>query len=69
MDMKESIIKELDYQFRVAAEEQELQNREYRKQQEEYFDKLDHMIQDSRVSRKKRTMGLFKFTSKAKSES
>lgn len=65
-DIKESIIKELDYQFRVAAEEQELHQREYRKQQEEYFEKLDHMIQDSMQTRKKRNLGLFRLSAKQK---
>ena len=33
-DIKESIIKEMDYQFRIAAEEQEKQQIKYQKQQE-----------------------------------
>ena len=33
-DIKESVIKELDYQFRIAAQEQEQQHKEYQKQQE-----------------------------------
>ena len=47
-------LKELDYQFRVASEEEELHRQAYMKQQEEYFQKLDEMIQGSRHMKKKR---------------
>ena len=61
-DIKESIIKEMDYQFRIAAEEQEKQQRLYQKQQEEYFEKLDYMITDRLQAKKKRTTGILRFT-------
>lgn len=61
-DIKESIIKEMDYQFRIAAEEQEKQQRLYQKQQEEYFQKLDYMITDRLQAKKKRTTGILRFT-------
>lgn len=54
-DIKECLVKELDYQFRVASEEEEQHRKEYMKQQEEYFQKLDEMIQGSRHIRKKKT--------------
>ncbi len=63
-DIKESIIKEMDYQFRVAAEEQEKQQQQYQKQQEEYFEKLDHMIQENHQNRKKKSMRIFTFPAK-----
>ena len=54
-DIKECLVKELDYQFRVASEEEEQYRKEYMRQQEEYFRQLDEMIQGSRHVRKKRT--------------
>ena len=36
-DIKECLVKELDYQFRVASEEEEQHRKAYMKQQEEYF--------------------------------
>ncbi len=59
-DIKECIVKEMDYQFRVANEEQEQRQNAYNKQQEEYFHQLDEMIQSSLQNRKKRTSLLFK---------
>ena len=63
-DIKGSIIKEMDYQFRVAAEEQEKQHLNYQKQQEEYFEKLDHMIQENMQTRKKKAGGILRFSLK-----
>ena len=54
-DIKECLVKELDYQFRVASEEEEQHRKAYMKQQEEYFQRLDEMIQGSRHMKKKRT--------------
>lgn len=59
-DLRQCLVKELDYQFRVASEEQEQHHKEYTKQQEAYFQKLDEMIQSSRYGRKKRTSGWLK---------
>ena len=53
-DIKACLIKEIDYQFRVASEEQEQHRKEYMKQQEEYFQKLDVMIQNNRHGKKKK---------------
>ena len=53
-DIKECLVKELDYQFRVASEEEEQHRKAYMKQQEEYFQRLDEMIQGSRHMKKKR---------------
>lgn len=64
MDIKESIIKEMDYQFRIAAEEQEKQQVRYQKQQEEYFEKLDCMITDRLQTRKKKSVGILRFKEK-----
>lgn len=63
-DIKESIIKEMDYQFRLVAEEQEKQQVRYQKQQEEYFEKLDYMITDKLQMRKKKSTGILRFTAK-----
>ncbi len=54
-DIKECLVKELDYQFRVASEEEEQHRKEYMRQQEEYFQRLDEMIQGSRRMKKKKT--------------
>lgn len=54
-DIKECLVKELDYQFRVASEEEELHRKAYLKQQEDYFRKLDEMIQNSRHVRKRKS--------------
>ena len=64
MDIKESIIKEMDYQFRIAAEEQEKQQLRYQKQQEEYFEKLDYMITDRLQIQKKKKAGILRFKEK-----
>ncbi len=64
MDIKESIIKEMDYQFRLVAEEQEKQQVRYQKQQEEYFEKLDCMITDRLQLQKKKKAGLLRFKEK-----
>ena len=63
-DIKESIIKEMDYQFRIAAEDQEKQQIKYQKQQEEYFEKLDYMITDRLQTRKKKSAGILRFKEK-----
>ena len=63
-NIKESIIKEMDYQFRMVAEEQEKQQMHYQKQQEEYFEKLDYMITERLQGRKKKTAGILHFTTK-----
>lgn len=63
-DIKGSIIKEMDYQFRIAAEEQEKQQEKYKKQQEEYFEKLDYMIQENLQNRKKKSAGILRFKAK-----
>ena len=63
-DIKESIIKEMDYQFRIAAEEQEKQQIKYQKQQEEYFEKLDYMITDRLQIQKKKKAGILRFREK-----
>ncbi len=59
-DLRECMVKELDYQFRVASEEQEQYHREYAKQQDEYFKKLDEMIQRSGYGKKKKGVGWLK---------
>lgn len=64
MDIKESIIKEMDYQFRIVAEEQEKQQLRYQKQQEEYFEKLDYMITDRLQIQKKKKAGILRFKEK-----
>ncbi len=66
MDIKDSIIKEMDYQFRMIAEEQEKQQRCHQKQQEEYFEKLDYMITDRLQMKKKKRIVLFRNGERAK---
>lgn len=59
-DIKDSIIKEMDYQFRMASEEQEKHYQKYQKQQEEYFEKLDYMITDKLQAKRRKRTGLFR---------
>ena len=54
-DIKECLVKEMDYQFRVASEEEEQRRKIYLKQQEDYFQKLDEMIQNNHLGKKKKT--------------
>jgi len=61
-DIKECLVKEMDYQFRVASEEEEQRKKIYLKQQEEYFQKLDEMIQSGRHGKKKKTSKWLKKT-------
>lgn len=68
MDIKDSIIKEMDYQFRMIAEEQEKQQNRYLKQQEEYFEKLDYMITDRLQMKKKKRAVLFRNAGRTKTE-
>ena len=48
----------------AAAEEQEKQQMRYQKQQEEDFEKLDYMITDKLQTRKKKSVGILRFTAK-----
>lgn len=68
MDIKDSIIKEMDYQFRMIAEEQEKQQNRYQKQQEEYFEKLDYMITDRFQMKKKKRAVFFRNAGRTKTE-
>lgn len=59
-DLKESILKELDYQFRQVLDEQERLHFEEKAMQEKYFEKLDRSIQKEFSSRTKKRIFLFK---------
>ena len=60
-DMKDVLVKEMDFQFRKVVDEQERQHIEYMGQQEEYFNKLDQMIQkDLNVRKKKKLLAFSK---------
>lgn len=58
-EMKLVMSKELDFQFRQAAEEQKLQHDKYMGQQEKYFNKIDQMIEKDMVMRRKKNFLLF----------
>ncbi|MCD8132129.1 MAG: MerR family transcriptional regulator [Lachnospiraceae bacterium] len=57
LEMKDSILKELDYQFRLQGErEEELQEKLFRAQ-EEHFAQLDTILREKNDRRKKRLWG------------
>ena len=51
--MKESILKELDYQFRVQDEKEEERHTEFVTKQEEHFRKIDELLRKKRRLLKK----------------
>ena len=51
--MKESMLKELDYQFRVQEEREDERHTEYMKKQEEHFRKVDELLRKKRKFLKK----------------
>lgn len=60
MDMKDVLVKEMDFQFRKVADEQERQHIEFLSQQEDYFNQLDQMIQKDLNIRKKKGILAFR---------
>lgn len=52
-EMKESILKELDYQFRMQEEREEERNIEKIKREEEHFKKIDELLRKKRKLLKK----------------
>lgn len=52
-EMKESILKELDYQFRMQEEREEERNAEKIKRDEEHFKKIDELLRKKRRMLKK----------------
>lgn len=60
-DIKDCVVKELDYQFRVMNEEQERRSLEKEKREEEHYKKMDELIRGTMVRKEKRTKkGFFK---------
>jgi len=59
-EIKESIVKELDYQFRILNEEEERRNMEKEKREEEHYRKMDELIR--KTMGKKEKKGFFKKT-------
>lgn len=53
-DMKESIVKELDYQFRMQEEREEERNTEKIKRDEEHFKRIDDLLRKKRGLLKKK---------------
>lgn len=51
--MKESVLKELDYQFRVQEEREDERHTEYLKKQEEHFRNVDELLRKKRKFLKK----------------
>ncbi|MGN0432321.1 MAG: helix-turn-helix domain-containing protein [Lachnospiraceae bacterium] len=47
-EMKESVLKELDYQFRMQDEKEEVRNAEKIKRDEEHFKKIDELLRKKR---------------------
>ena len=56
-EMKESVIKELDYQFRMQEEREEERNAEKVKRDDEYYKKIDELIRKKRGFIKKTEVG------------
>jgi len=54
-DIKDCVVKELDYQFRVMNEEQERRNLEKEKREEEHYKKMDELIRGTMVRKEKKT--------------
>lgn len=53
-EIRDSVVKELDYQFRILGEEEEKRALEQQKQQEEHFRKLDESIRIATKEKQKR---------------
>ncbi len=53
-EMKEGLVKELDYQFRVQEERLEEREKIKEERSEEYFNRLDEMLRDRMEKKKKR---------------
>lgn len=52
--IKESVLKELDYQFRVQEEREEARESERMKREEEHFKKIDELIREKAEKKEKR---------------
>ena len=53
-EMKDGIVKELDYQFRILNEEEEKREFERSKREEEHYKKIDELIRNSSRKESKR---------------
>lgn len=58
-DIKSSVLKELDYQFRAQEEKQEEREKERLKREEEHFRKLDEVLRSRAGGRRKKKNPLF----------
>lgn len=52
--VRESVLKELDYQFRLQEEREEARENERMKREEEHFRKIDELIREKAVKKEKR---------------
>lgn len=76
-DMKNSILKEIDYQFRLQEEREESRERERNQREEEHYKKIDELLRQRNIRKEKPVKekklvekGLFKkFTGKKRSVS
>ncbi|MCD8069024.1 MAG: hypothetical protein LUE87_09080, partial [Lachnospiraceae bacterium] len=57
LEMKDSILKELDYQFRLQGEREEELQEKLLRMQEEHFAQLDAILREKNDRRKKRLWG------------
>lgn len=67
-NMKESIIKELDYQFRNQEEREEERDRQARQRSEEYYQKMDELLRKKSRRRAEKTERKAKAEKKAQTE-
>ena len=51
-EIRESVVKELDYQFRVQEEREEERDRRQEQRSEEYYKKMDELLRSKSASRK-----------------
>jgi len=52
--VRDSVIKELDYQFRMQEEREELREKDRVKREEEHYKKVDEMLRDKAAKKEKR---------------
>lgn len=58
-EIKDSVVKELDYQFRILGEEEDKREKERIIKEEEHFRKLDELIRGTAVKGKRKKHSIF----------
>lgn len=55
-EIKESVVKELDYQFRAQEEREEQRDRRQEERNEEYYKKMDELLRKKRAKKKRHSI-------------